>query len=225
MQEKEHIGEQPARIPSGDDVKVPTQYWEELKQRDLHRLRVYSLARPYPPRGLLLPFLKECILVDWENRSLHRQSHGNWEHIENSLLELLCLVYLLNAGPGSIRGEVVSVKELKSAHFFRGPHALSIQPLLDLYGNHLDAFKAAAESIRGEALDLADVSYRFLAFPKVPLYYLIWKGDEEFRARLSILFDRSIEDHLAADAIWGLVNLVSRALLSYSPSSGLREKD
>ena len=33
---------------------------------------------------------------------------------------------------------------------------------------------------------------------------------------LSILFDRSIESHLSADAIWGLVNLVSKELLKSS---------
>jgi hypothetical protein len=60
---------------------------------------------------------------------------------------------------------------------------------------------------------MADVAYRFAAFPKVPLYYLLWVGDAEFPPRLSILFDRSIDKHLAADAIWGLVNLMSEILL------------
>ena len=38
-------------------------------------------------------------------------------------------------------------------------------------------------------------------------------GDEEFRPRLTVLFDRSIENVLAADAIWALVNRVCMALL------------
>jgi len=46
------------------------------------------------------------------------------------------------------------------------------------------------------------------------LYYLLWEGDEEFEPRISVLFDRSIESHLSADAIWGLVALVSEALLN-----------
>jgi hypothetical protein len=119
---------------------------------------------------------------------------------------------------------MVSVKELKSAHFFTGPHELKIQPLLDCYGNDLERFRKAAEGARGEVLDLADAAYMFQAFPKVPLYYLLWRGDEEFEPRLSILFDRSIEHHLAADAIWGLVNLVSDVLLSFSFTSA-SEKD
>ena len=70
---------------------------------------------------------------------------------------------------------------------------------------------------------LADAAYKFEALPKIPLHYLFWKGDEEFNPRLSVLFDRSIEYHLAADIIWGLVTLVSDAILSV-PSSSSAEK-
>ncbi len=42
--------------------------------------------------------------------------------------------------------------------------------------------------------------------------YLLWEGDDEFAPRLSVLFDRSIENILAADAIWGIVTRVSKAL-------------
>jgi hypothetical protein len=219
MQERRREAGSAAKTPSGDDVKVPKEYWEELKKSDVDTICEKALARRYPPMGLLLPFLREYVLVDMGDRCIRRQSEDHWERIDNPLLELVCLVYLLNAGPVPINQEMVSVKELKSAHFFTGPHALRVQPLLDRYGKDPDSFMEAAESVGGEALDLADVAYKFLAFPKVPLYYLFWKGDEEFNPRLSILFDRSIEDHLAADAIWGLVNVISEVLLSFSPCS------
>jgi hypothetical protein len=219
MQERRRKQGAQAKTPSGDVLKVPVQYWEELRKGDVEEICGYASARNYPPTGLLLPFLKEYLLVDTENRCLHSQSHGQWERMENPLLELVCLVYLLNVGPQTLIHEMVSVKELKSGHFFTGPHELKTKPLLDCYGNDLERFKAAAEGARGEVLDLADAAYMFQAFPKVPLYYLLWKGDEEFEPRLSILFDRSIEHHLAADAIWGLVNLVSDVLLSFSFTS------
>lgn len=219
MQERRRKEGVQAKTPSGDVLKVPAQYWEELRKGDMEEICGYAAARIYPPTGLLLPFLKEYLLVDAENRCLRRQSHGQWDRMENPLLELVCLVYLLNVGPQTLSHELVSVKELKSGHFFTGPHELKTQPLLDRYGNDLDLFKEAAEHARGEVLELADAAYMFQAFPKVPLYYLLWKGDEEFEPRLSILFDRSIEHHLAADAIWGLVNLVSDVLLAFSGSS------
>jgi hypothetical protein len=219
MQKRRRKQGEQAKTPSGDILEVPAQYWEELGTRDLDKLCRVASARNYPPMGMLLPFMKEYLLVDIENRCLHRQSHGQWERMENPLLELVCLVYLLNVSPQALSHEMVSVKELKSGHFFTGPHELKIQHLLDRYGNDLERFKAAAECARGEVLALADAAYMFQALPKVPLYYLLWEGDEEFDPRLSILFDRSIEHHLAADAIWGLVNLVSDGLLSFSFTS------
>jgi hypothetical protein len=60
---------------------------------------------------------------------------------------------------------------------------------------------------------MADTAYQLLPFPRVPLYYLFWQGDVEFAPRISVLFDRSIEAVFSADAIWGLVNRVSTALI------------
>jgi hypothetical protein len=114
---------------------------------------------------------------------------------------------------------MVSAKELRTGHFFTGPHELKTRSLLKFYGNDLEGFKKAAERAGGEELNLADAAYRFEALPKIPIHYLFWKGDEEFDPRLSVLFDRSIEYHLTADMIWGLVTLVSDVILSLPSSS------
>jgi len=60
---------------------------------------------------------------------------------------------------------------------------------------------------------MADAAGRLLPFPRIPLYFLMWFSDEEFPSRLRVLFDRSIERFLPADAIWALVNRVARALV------------
>jgi hypothetical protein len=111
---------------------------------------------------------------------------------------------------------MVGVEGLKDAQFFHGPHELRVQPLLERYANDLEGFMTAASGLGGESLELADGAYRVWALPKIPIYYLFWEGDEEFEPRLSILFDRSIESHLSADAIWGLVNIVSHILVAGS---------
>ena len=213
MQKRRRSDAPQAKTPSGDILKVPPGYWEDLELRNIETICENAGVRNVPHVGLLIPFLKEYLLVNRQSRSVSRQGHGQWERIDNPLLELVCLVYLLNAGPEPIRQEMISVQELKSGHFFTGPHELKVKPLLNRYGNDLDGFKKAAEGLGGDFLNMADAAYKFLAFPKVPLYYLFWAGDDEFGPRLSILFDRSIERHLAADAIWGLTNLVSDMLL------------
>jgi hypothetical protein len=186
------------------------EYWDALRQRDPVELCEKSLANPSPPDGFLLRFLTEDLLVDIEHCCLRHQLGGRWERLQKPILELVCLVYLINAGSETLNNEMVGVEGLKDARFFHGPHELMVQPLLDRYANDPDGFKKAAEDLGGETLELADAAYGVRALPKIPIYYLLWKGDEEFEPRLSILFDRSIESHLSADAIWGLTNSVSQ---------------
>jgi len=200
--------------PTGEIIKVPTDYWDKLKKRNIDELCKLSLADVYPPEDLLLHFLNKDILLDMGNRSIHHLNVNKREKIENPFLELIILVYLLNVSSDDPSQDIISARDLKNAHFFQGPHELQTAPLLDLYGNNLEGFKSAAESLGGKSLDMAEAAYMLLPFPKIPLYYLLWEGDDEFKPNLSILFDRSIEKHLAADAIWGLVNLVSKYLLS-----------
>jgi hypothetical protein len=199
--------------PTKEKIYVPPYYWEELEKKDVGVLCENTLAQAFSSEDIVLPILGREILVDRRNHSLRRKNQGEWEPVTHSLLELLVLVYLLNAGPQLLCRELVSAKELKTAHFFQGPHELNVVGVLERFGRDLKGFRKAAESLGGEAQSLADVAFRIPAFPKVPLYYLLWAGDEEFEPRLSVLFDRSIESHLSADAIWGLVALVSEALL------------
>jgi len=199
--------------PKNSIIKVPPKYWDDLKKMDMKRVCERSLAISHDSGGLRILFLDKDVLVDIENRCLRRIYPDRGEKIDNPLLELVILVYLLNATPDLIRREMISVSDLKDAHFFQGPHTLKTGPVLKRFGGDIRGFKKAAQSLNGEFLDLADAAYKFSPLPKIPLYYLLWEGDHEFEANLSVLFDRSIERHLSADAIWGLVNLVSNALL------------
>lgn len=201
------------RKSKGKGLKVPPGYWDDLKKMNIVRVCERSLAISQDSGGFRFLFLHYDILVDVENRCLRKVYPDPGEKVDNPLLELVVLVYLLNATHDLIRREMVSVSDLKDAHFFQGPHTLKTGSVLERYGKDVAGFKKAAESLNGEPLDLADAAYKFSPLPKTPLYYLLWEGDDEFEPHLSILFDRSIERHLPADAIWGLVNLVSNELI------------
>ena len=85
-----------ATTPTGEIIKVPTDYWDKLKKRNINELCKLSLVHVYPPEGLLLHFLNKDILLDMENRSIHRLNVNKREKIENPFLELIILVYLLS---------------------------------------------------------------------------------------------------------------------------------
>jgi hypothetical protein len=213
MQERRRKQVPHAKTPLGQAVQIPTRYWEDLAARDIREVCRNALAEAHPPEGLLLHFLNEPFLVDVRERCVKRAKGGAWEKTGQDLLELIMLVYLLGVKDEPLAQEMITVQELKDAHFFQGPHELHLDPVLQRYGRNREGFKEAARSLGADPLDLADAAFRIQAFPRVPVYYLLWEGDEEFEPRLSVLFDRSVERHLSADGIWGLVHLVTLSLV------------
>jgi hypothetical protein len=194
-------------------LSVPEAHWSDLKKRTLSEICTHTGASPDPPHGLTLPFLNETLRIDLEKHCICKKRKDRWDPIAEPFLGLITVVYLAHATADPLKEEMIGISELKDAHFFQGPHAVDISELLARYGNDLEAFRSASLKLGGTPLNLADAAYRFYPFPKTPVYYLLWEGDEEFRPNISILFDKTIEQHFSADGIWGLINLVSNALL------------
>jgi len=214
MQQRRLKEKPPAFAPDGSRVSVDAAYWDELSKRNIDTLCNFTLFESDASGSLKFHFLNETIMVDLKERCLKRKANDRWTKTEDPLLELVTVLYLLNVnGLYPMDRDIVGVKDLKEAHFFQGPHALKTEALIRRYGNDFGGFSQVAEYLAGEPRDMADRAYRLLPFPRVTLYYLLWQGDEEFKPRITILLDRSIENVLAADAIWALINRVSTALL------------
>jgi len=214
MQQRRRKQNPPAFAPDRTPVEVPGHFWEDLQKRNINNLCNLTLFSVASAHQMVFTFLNEKVLVDLKERCLKRDRGRGWEKTSDPLLELLTLVYLNHVKILHPLGmEMVGIPDLKEAHFFQGPHALQIDPLVQRYGQDIRGFKAAAEYLAGLPMNMADAAYRLLPFPRIPLYYLFWKGDDEFDPRISVLFDRSIEELFSADAIWGLVSRVSTALL------------
>lgn len=201
------------KTPSGQEIKVPRQFWEDLRKRDPAVVCRDADASCRPGGGLLLRVLGREVLVDPKLDEIRTRGPSGWDPIRHPLMELLTLVYLLNVTSAVPDGSLAAPQELKESHFFQGPHTLKTEPVLRRFGYDPEGFRKAALELGGTEVDLADAAFRFLPFPKIPVYYLLWLGDEEFEPRISVLFDRSVEKHLSADALWGIVNFISDALL------------
>jgi len=199
-------------------VSVPSEYWDDLQTKDVAHLCAVALADPDPAQGpaegIVFHCLNEDIRVDIAGRRLMRRGEGEWIETDDPMLELIALIYCNAVSAVYPLGkDIVGPKDLKEAHFFQGPHVLRTDHLLERYGEDPDGFRQAARSLEGTPMEMADAAFQLRPFPRVPLYYLLWQGDREYPPRISILFDRSIEQVFAADAIWGLVNYVSLALV------------
>lgn len=219
MQQRRRNETPAARTHNRAVLVVPPEYWEELRTKDPETVCRSRGVQPLTPGGYTVPFLNETLRVDTERRSLCALSNGSWEMRSDAMLELAVLLYLSRVeAEVTLEGSLVAPEGLKEAHYFRGPHALDLEPLLDRYGNDAKGFGDAVLSLGGRLLTMAsDVAGEIWPFPRVPFTYLLWVGDDEFPAKISVLFDRSIEKVFSASAIWTLVKVVSRALLRGAP--------
>ncbi|RPJ00971.1 MAG: DUF3786 domain-containing protein, partial [Deltaproteobacteria bacterium] len=60
------------------------------------------------------------------------------------------------------------------------PHHLPVEEMESLYGRDPEAFLKAGKGLGGSEVLYGDKGFALEVFSKIPLAYVLWKGDEEF---------------------------------------------
>jgi hypothetical protein len=195
-------------------LEIDPRLWEELGRASPDAICRQAQVRYDAARGAYrLPFLNvHCDCIP-EERAIELTRPGPYPPL-NFELYLTTLHYLLEARTEPLSGKWVGEQDLPGGNlFFRGPHQFHTQPLLKRFGSHPERFAAAAEALGGSRVAAGDTAYRFWAFPRVPLLFVLWWGDEEFVPALHIRFDPTVTRQIhTLDTLWALVNLVCRCL-------------
>ena len=202
-----------------DDLKRHEIYWEHLAKEEPREIcRRTEASYSQERKGYWLPFLNQKYLILPEERKM-LCARGDFCE-EESLRDyffLVVLLYLLNAQAGEPTRNWISEKELKGGTtFFRGPHALQVEEMERFFGKNPEEFARAGSRLGGVDLFFGDKAFALTVLPKVPLAYVLWKEDEEFPARVSVLFDSTIQRHFSLDGVWCLVSEVSQRILEVS---------
>ncbi len=123
----------------------------------------------------------------------------------HAYFDLFMVHYLLGAKAVETAGQWISEKDIPGGTtFFRGPHAIPTHLISSLFNNNMQGFKNRCEQLKGYPLELADAAFGFEITPRIPVAVLYWAGDEEFPGEAKILYDKTIERHLASDIIYAL---------------------
>jgi hypothetical protein len=196
-------------------------YWEKLSK--LHPTDVCNRTEAiYNPtqEGFVLPVYNLRYLILPKTKKIFRMERND-QPVEEELqpfFYLMVLAYLTEAKEIKPTHTWISEKDLKGgATFFRGPHRLQVEELENLFGRHSEAFFNAGRKLGGSEILYGDKGFSLEVFPKVPLAFILWKGDKEFPPRIAVLFDSTIESHFALDVIWGMVAETTRRLAAFSP--------
>jgi len=167
-------------------------------------------------RGYTLPILNQDYLVLPYQREIKRFIKGNMpvgEDLTNEFT-LMVLFYLLKTKNIPLDRKWISEKDLLGGEtFFRGPHALSVDLIEKKYGDNPEGFIEAGKVLGGTPVRFGDKSIAMDVFPRIPIIYILWIGDEEFPPKAGVLFDASIGSHFTLDMIWIMVHEVSKRLV------------
>ncbi|MFX1537809.1 MAG: DUF3786 domain-containing protein [Promethearchaeota archaeon] len=195
-------------------MSVIDNLWSELSSKDVNEVCIRASVSFDETQGCyLVPFLHQTYKC-YPNRNLIEELDKNDPQQLSFQFHLILLTYLLRGQPIDLTGRMVAGSEIKGGnYFFRGPHALFTRPLEKRFGNDAKSFLDAGLLLGGTETQFGDVSFCLWPLPKIPLEYILWDADEEFRARVVVTFDSSVEQHLPLDVIWAVVNEVGYRLL------------
>jgi hypothetical protein len=188
--------------------------WESLAQADPKDVCQRSRAQFDKATGsYLLNFLQERYRIEPSSRAIEPVAGPIPAGGPSIDLHIILITYLLSAREIPLADRLVAVGSLKGGKcFFEGPHSFPLDPLIEQYGRNVEGFLDKGLFLGGLQEGYGDVSVRFPAFPHVPVVMVLWRGDEEFLPRLSVLFDASIDQHLPLDVIYGLVAEICRRM-------------
>ncbi|MCK4999475.1 MAG: DUF3786 domain-containing protein [Anaerohalosphaera sp.] len=192
------------------------QLWDQLgklEPGDVARRAICQYSQHFESFSVV--FLNRVFTVDTANRKIYSNSSGK-EPVDAQFLEQLCiLVYLINSTETGLSGNMVKAEKLEAGQFFfRGHHALSTGDLEQAFGIEPELIYAASIALDAKKCDFGDASIQINVLPRLPVTFVIWRGDEEFDARATILFDQTAPAQLPLDALLVAVTLTIKALIS-----------
>jgi hypothetical protein len=195
--------------------------WEQLDKLDgtktAQRAKCQYLSSP---QRYIVTLLNAEYVVNLSDRNIFSaQSCPPQEPAE--FLEQLCiLAYLINAQDLPPTGKLVGANSLPGGQFFfRGLHCLPTEKLEKAFGDRPEVLHQVSARFGAEQCEFGDASIRLNVLPLIPLTIVIWRRDEEFDARASILFDQTTASQLPLDALLTAVNLTVDALIKTNTES------
>ncbi len=189
-------------------------HWERLQAAEPEDVTRRSGARYDAEAGCyVLPVLNDVLAIHPVERQVR------WAGEERAKPPgfhywLLSVVYLMSARDLPLAGEWIPDRKLPYGQFFfRGPHQLPTARVAEAFGRDGRGFLEAALRIGGTKSAYGDYAAVLPLLPRVPLLYVLWEADDEFPARVSVLFDRTVAEHLAVDAVLAGCEVAGRALV------------
>lgn len=114
--------------------------------------------------------------------------------------KILILHYLAYANGVPIQNKWISFKELPDGAIYIDPFTRrTINPMVKVFGDNQEKFVEMTKYLNPKKETLGDTSLTIYAFPRVPVTYILYSGDDEFPASGNVLFDASAPNYLPTE--------------------------
>lgn len=180
------------------------------------------------PDGVIVPYFGMRHRVTHPAGEVFRQTETGDRPAHASIV-IVVLHYLLTADGTLPADRWIAFRELPDGLFYAQAFAGHAEGLLasrftlspvsvpeasqEGTGQNLEAFRRAALALGGTPLALADASFRFQAFPCLPVAVLVWEGDEEFAGQARVLFDANAGHYLPTEDLSGIGDWLAHRLI------------
>jgi hypothetical protein len=166
-----------------------------------------------------VPFLATPYLIRGSDAEVsYKEKAGK----EPALWEKILVLHYFSTSDGTpLAAEHVSFKEVREAMLYLPNfEKRAVAPLLGRFGPDPQQVLDPARQLGGEREDLGDFSVTIPAFPRVPITLVFWRKDEEFEARLSVLFDRTVIRYLPTEDIVLTAQMMAYRLIGLAGRPG-----
>lgn len=136
------------------------------------------------------------------------------DFLNTYVIKVLALLYMANTRATPLANQWVPYRELKDGLFYAKSFSDTVEDrVCRRFGDDLEGMRSACEALGGRGVDQGDLGMVVNTFPRLPLLFILWRGDEEFAPNTRILFDISATAYLNAFELRMLCGEVANRLI------------
>jgi hypothetical protein len=192
------------QYPPNDEIyglkKAVQTAWNELAEQPIEEIVKRTMCiTGETSNSLILSFLNEQYLINLETQTIETQ---DGEQFFNLFYIGIMLHYLTHAKDMPLAEKYLGFRELWGGQeYFYAFNNRVLVPLVDTFGKYPENFVQAAHNLGGEVIEKGEYGFRLPGLPRVPVYVLLWTGDEEVNPSANVLFDSTANQQMETEAL------------------------
>jgi len=172
---------------------------QQLESKDIQHLCHKNGAQYVDCNRIIIEYLNQPYLITLANSEISLKDSKEKVPLKDKIL----ILHYLNLAKGTpAANRLVTFRQLPGgASYFPVFSQRAIKPFLNHFGKEPELLTDVAAKLGGYQANYGDIAITINAFPRVPITFALWQGDDEFPPRGSIMFDASISAYLSTEDI------------------------